>query len=164
MQLSATYLLCCITWSLATTLTLVDFWKWNSLYIFFLPFSYFISVILNSVDERGQPWHNLLVSANFDSLDLHFINYYFFFFKSMSTIALNNVSGMFLDFIISNSVLLYYKMLFWNLQTTSVFPNYIPLRFSINNLRQNVGSVYENPFQNPFCISVVNCFISAVSY
>ena len=103
-----------ITWSSATALTVVDFWKWNSLYIFFLPFSYFIEVILNSVGERGQPWHtSLLVSANFDSSDLHFINIFFCVF--MSTIALNNVSGMFLDFIISNSALLYYQMLFKNL-------------------------------------------------
>ena len=111
MQLSASYLLCGITWSLATTLTVVDFWKWNSLYIFFLPSSYFISVILNRVDEGGQPWHNSLLGlANFDSLDLHCINILFFVF--MSTVALNNVSGMFLDFIISKSALLYYKMLF----------------------------------------------------
>jgi len=33
----------------------------------------------------------------------------------------------------------------------------ISLHFSINNLWQNVGSVHEYPFQNLFCVSVINC-------
>jgi hypothetical protein len=53
--------------------------------------------ILNSVDERGQPWHTpLLISASFEDLELNFID--ILFCVCMSTIALNNVSGIFLDF------------------------------------------------------------------
>jgi hypothetical protein len=53
--------------------------------------------ILNSVDERGQPWRTLLfISATFEDLELNFIDILFCVY--MSTIALNNVSGIFLDF------------------------------------------------------------------
>ena len=53
--------------------------------------------ILNSVSKRRHPWHAaLLISTSFDSLELHFIN--ILFFVCMSTIAVNNVSGIFLDF------------------------------------------------------------------
>lgn len=38
-----------------------------------------------------------------------------------------------------------------------MFPDYIPFCFSINTLRHNVVSLYEHPFQNPFCVSVINC-------
>jgi len=44
--------------------------------------------ILNSVGERGQPWHTrLLILANFDSLELNFINILFCVY--VSTVAFN---------------------------------------------------------------------------
>jgi len=59
--------------------------------------------ILNSVGKQGQPWHTaLLISASFESLVLNFISVLFCVF--MSTIAFNNVSGIFIDFKISNKV------------------------------------------------------------
>jgi hypothetical protein len=70
--------------------------------------------ILKSVDERGQPWHTpLLISASFDSMELNFINILFYVF--ISSIAFINVSRIFLDFKISQSVFVYYQMLSYNL-------------------------------------------------
>jgi len=58
---------------------------------------------LNSVGKGGQPWHTtLLISANFDSLELNFINTLFCVYTS--TIAFNIVSGIFLGFKISNKI------------------------------------------------------------
>ena len=56
--------------------------------------------ILNSLGERGQPWHTpLLISASFNSLGLNFINILLCLCKS--TVAFVNVSGIFLYFKIS---------------------------------------------------------------
>jgi hypothetical protein len=36
--------------------------------------------ILNSIGERGQPWHTLvLISASFEDLELNFVDIYFVF-------------------------------------------------------------------------------------
>jgi len=62
--------------------------------------------ILNSAGEKGQPWRtSLLISASFYSLVLNFISVLFCVF--MSTIACHKVSGMFLDFKISNEISFY---------------------------------------------------------
>jgi len=59
--------------------------------------------ILNGVGEQGQLWHTaLLISASFESLVLNFINVLFCVF--MSTIAFNNVSGIFIDFKIPDEI------------------------------------------------------------
>jgi len=61
--------------------------------------------ILNSVGERGQPRHShLLILASFDSLELCFIN--ILLCVCVSTVAFNNVSGIFIDFKISNKICL----------------------------------------------------------
>jgi len=61
--------------------------------------------ILNSVGERGQPRHShLLILASFDRLELYFINILFCVY--VSTVAFNNVSGIFIEFKISNKICL----------------------------------------------------------
>jgi hypothetical protein len=59
--------------------------------------------MLKSVGEKGQPWcTRLLILVSFDSLELNFINILFYVY--VSTVAFNNVSGIFIDFKISNKI------------------------------------------------------------
>jgi len=66
----------------------------------------------------------------------------------------NNVSGIFLDFKIL-TVFVYYQMFFIICKNKCIYKLY-SLHFSINNLKQNMESVYECPFRNPFYVSVIN--------
>jgi hypothetical protein len=53
----------------------------------------------------GTPWRTpVLISASFDDLELNFID--ILFSVCMSSTAFNNVSGIFLDFRISNKICL----------------------------------------------------------
>jgi hypothetical protein len=77
----------------------------------------------------------------------------------MFTIAFNNVSGIFLDFIISNKICLCtLSNVFSRSINKSCDSKLYSIYFSINNLRQNVGSVHELAFRNPFCVSVMNSY------
>jgi len=87
--------------------------------------------ILKNVGETGQPWHtHLLLLATFDNLELNVIN--ISFCVSVSTIVFNNEFGRFLDLKCQiQSVFVYYQMLFYNLYTRSLFPNYITVTFKL---------------------------------
>jgi len=71
--------------------------------------------MLNNVDESGQPWRTpLLISTDFESLLLNFIN--ILFLVLISTIPFNNVSAICRDFKMLNKIcLLCYQMLSHNL-------------------------------------------------
>jgi hypothetical protein len=59
-----------------TTLTVADFLKGEFL-LCLLSVCHLV-VLLNNVDERGQPWRSALsVSASFDSSEVNFINILF---------------------------------------------------------------------------------------
>jgi hypothetical protein len=126
-------------------------------YVFFFPLAIISSkYILNNVGKRDQPWRIplLIILASFDNLELNFIDSLFCMF--MSTVAFNNASGIFLDFRIWNKISLYTAKRFILIYKQQMCFQIIFPSFSINNLRQNVGSVHERPFRNPFCASVMN--------
>jgi hypothetical protein len=84
--------------------------------------------MLNSVGERGQPCRTpTLISASLDDLELNFID--ILFCVHMSTIAFNNVCGIFLDFRISNKIyvfvhqqtLMYKQQMCFQITFSSIF-------------------------------------------
>jgi len=66
------------------------------------------------------------------------------------------MSGICLDFKMLNKMSLYVIKCFLTIYNSKCISKLNSLFFSINNLRQNVGSVHDRPFQNPFCVSVIN--------
>jgi hypothetical protein len=71
----------------------------------------------------------------------------------MSTIVFNNAPGIFLDFRILNKICLCtLSNVFFISYKQQICLQIMFFSFSINNLRQNVGSVHERPFRNVIMI------------
>jgi len=123
------------------------FGKWNSfLYVFFLPCSYyFIEVYLKQCSERRQVCRfPLLIPATIDSLELNAIDILFCMY--MCYVAFNNVSGIFLDFKMSNKscLCILSRVFFFIIIDNKYVSKLYSLRFSVNNLRQSVGFMHDH--------------------
>ena len=113
--------------------------------------------VLRSVGRRDQPWHTvLLISTSLDSLELHFINILLCVYMSIT--AFNNVCAIFIDIKISSTISFCILLSAFSQSTNKRVSKLYYLHFSINNLRQNVGSVHKRSIWNPFCVSAVNCY------
>ena len=76
----------------------------------------------------------------------------------MSTTDFNNVCVVSTDIKISSIISLCILLSAFSQSTNKCVSKLYYLHFSINNFRQNVGSVQKRSIQNPFCVSAVNCY------